>query len=137
MIDGDQPALDVRPHALVAVRVEEARLIERVELRAGLRTAMDAAQSVNAYLNATEPWRTAKTDPDRSAVALVTALEAIAGLRIGFAPYLPFTTEALDEVFGPVEGWARPDVAAGTPIPAPAPLFSKLDLEQLDLDSTD
>jgi methionyl-tRNA synthetase len=112
--------------------VHEADLIERVELRAGLRTAMDAAQSVNAYLNATEPWRLAKHDPARSAVVLVTALEAIAGLRVGFAPYLPFSTEALDQIFGPVESWTRPAVAAGTAIGPPTPLYPKIDLDELD-----
>ena len=118
-----------------ATLIEEARLIERVELRAGLRAAMEGAQSVNAYLNATEPWRLAATDPERSAVVLVTALEALAGLRVAFAPYLPFTTRALDAVFGPLSGWARPPVPAGTVIPKPVPLFSKIDLDEVGLES--
>jgi methionyl-tRNA synthetase len=115
--------------------VEEARLIERVELRAGLRRAMDAAQSVNAYLNATEPWRLAKSDPERAAVVMVTALEAVAGLRVAFAPYLPFSTAALDDLFGPVESWARPEVEPGTGVPRPTPLFSKVDPAELETTS--
>ncbi len=107
--------------------VAEAAHLERVELRAGLRTAMSAAGRVNAYLNATEPWRLAKTAPDRAAAVLVTALKAVAGVRVGLAPYLPFSTAALDGVFGPVESWHRPDVPAGARLPKPAPLFAKVD----------
>ena len=92
---------------------EEADCIERVELRAGLRSAMEAASRVNAYLNSNEPWKLASADPDRAAAVLVTALEAMAGVRTGLAPYLPFSTAALDDLFGPVERWERPAVPHG------------------------
>ena len=50
---------------------EIASLIERVELKAGLRAAMDAATTVNVYLNATEPWKLVKTDRERAGTVLV------------------------------------------------------------------
>ena len=110
-----------------------ADFIERVELRAGLRAAMEAAAKVNAYLNSTEPWRLASVEPDRAAAVLVTALEAVAGVRTGLAPYLPFSTAALDNIFGPVQRWERPAVPPGTAVPKPAPLFAKVDLNAIDL----
>ena len=112
---------------------EEADCIERVELRAGLRSAMEAAARVNAYLNSNEPWKLVSVDPDRAAAVLVTALEAMAGVRTGMAPYLPFSTEALDDLFGPVEHWERPDLPPGTAIPKPVPLFAKVDLDAIVL----
>ena len=112
---------------------EEADSIERVELRAGLRCAMEAAARVNAYLTSNEPWKLASVDPDRAAAVLVTALEAMAGVRTGLAPYLPFTTAALDDLYGPVERWERPDLPAGTAVPKPEPLFAKVDLDAIDL----
>ena len=36
--------------------------VEAIELRAGLRAAMDAASEVNAYLNSEEPWHVLKED---------------------------------------------------------------------------
>ncbi len=105
--------------------------IERVELRAALRTGMDAAAAVNAYLNATEPWKLAKVDPERARVVLGTALAAVAGVRVALSPYLPFTTAALDEVFGPVEAWQRTEPVPGTPVDKPTPLFAKVDLDEL------
>ena len=110
-----------------------ADCIERVELRAGLRAAMEAAARVNAYLNSTEPWKLAKEDPDRASTVLVTALEAVAGVRTGLAPYLPFSTAALDDLYGPVQCWGRPTVPPGTPVPKPVPLFAKVDLDAIDL----
>jgi len=105
--------------------------VERVELRAALRTGMDAAAEVNAYLNATEPWKLAKSDPGRARVVLGTALAAVAGVRVALSPYLPFSTEALDDVFGPVESWARVEPVPGTPVDKPVPLFAKVDLDEL------
>jgi methionyl-tRNA synthetase len=105
--------------------------IERGELRSALRTAMDGAQAVNAYLNATEPWKLAKTDPVRSGVVLATALDAINGIRVAFTPFLPFSSAVLDEALGPVDGWQRVAVEAGTPIAKPTPLFTKVDLEAI------
>ena len=40
--------------------------IEAIELRAGLRAAMDAASEVNAYLNSEEPWHVLKEDEQRA-----------------------------------------------------------------------
>jgi len=67
----DQAILDLGPATLDAV----ADHIEKVELRAGLRTALDAAAEVNAYLNATEPWRVLKEDPVRAGTILWTAIQ--------------------------------------------------------------
>ena len=107
-----------------------ASLIDRVELKAGLRTAMDAATTVNVYLNATEPWKLVKSDRERAGTVLWTALQAISGLRVAFAPYLPFTTDTLGRMIGlgpEVNGWARPDLPAGTELGEISPLFRKLE----------
>jgi methionyl-tRNA synthetase len=92
---------------------------------------MDAAAGVNVYLNATEPWRTAKDDRARTATTLFVALQAISGLRTAFAPYLPFSTESLGEMLSlpPLDKWTRPEIAAGTPLGQTEPLFRKVEGE--------
>ncbi|MDH5520582.1 MAG: methionine--tRNA ligase [Acidimicrobiia bacterium] len=111
-----------------------AGLIERVELRGGLRRAMDGAQMVNAYLNSEEPWKVVKSDHGRAGTILWTAVQAIAGLRTAFGPYLPFSAGTLAQMLGGVEsdGWTRPDVPARTPFGPIAPLFTKLESDALD-----
>ena len=106
-------------------------LIERGELRAALRTGMDAAATVNAYLNATEPWKLARSDPERAQAVLGTALAAVAGVRVALSPYLPFSTMALDDELGPVDAWQRREPVPGSPIGKPAPLFAKVDVTEL------
>ncbi len=112
---------------------DEARMIEKVELRAGLRTAMEVAQAVNAYLNATEPWKTAKSDRARTGSVLWTAIQSLAALSVGFEPYLPFSSARLRGMLGLDEPlrWGRPDVAPGTRLGSIEPLFGKLDEDVL------
>ncbi len=109
--------------------------IEKVELRAGLRTAMHAATEVNAYLNYQEPWKAAKTDKERAGTILWTALQAISGIRVALSPYLPVSTAVLGKSLGLTEtpdSWDRPKVAAGLPLDSVEPLFRKLDPDVLD-----
>jgi len=118
--------------AVDAALVEEGRAIAHVELRRGLREALGAAQEVNAYLNATEPWRTAKVDLERTATTLWTALQAIAGLAVAFAPYVPFSSATILGWLGlgedvEVVGWRRPEVAVGTLLGAARPLFPRVE----------
>jgi methionyl-tRNA synthetase len=128
--------LDERDRALLATidakLVEEADLLERVELRRALRAALEAAQAVNAYLNDREPWRTAKTDRERTATTLNTALQAIAGVAVAFAPYTPFTAQQVHEWLGGEarldgHGWLRTEVPAGAALGEATPLFRKMD----------
>ncbi len=112
---------------------EEGALLEQVELRRALKEAMSGAQAVNGYLNAMAPWKTAKTDAERTATTLYVALQAIAGLTTAFAPFVPFASASLADWFGfttPLEGggWARREVAPGTQLGAAAPLFAKVEL---------
>jgi methionyl-tRNA synthetase len=109
--------------------------IEAVELRAGLKVAMDAAGAVNAYLNAEEPWRVLKEDPERGGTILWTAIQAISGIRVALAPYLPWTTGKLGEMLGLPAGvgvWQRPPVDEGTALGQINPLFIKLEPDALD-----
>ncbi|MGI9610270.1 MAG: methionine--tRNA ligase, partial [Acidimicrobiia bacterium] len=114
---------------------EVAAHIERVELRAGLRTGMDTATEVNAYLNAEEPWKTIKTDPARAATVLWVAIQAIAGIRVALSPYLPNSTQDLGTMLGVdaiLDGWKRVEVPGGQALGPIAPLFTKLDDDVLD-----
>jgi methionyl-tRNA synthetase len=107
---------------------EVGRLIEEVELRAGLRSAMEAATAVNVYLNSTEPWKLVKTDRGRAATVLYTALVAISGLQVAFTPYLPFTSPLVGEMLGTgsLESWTRPKLMPGAKLGEIGPLFEKI-----------
>jgi len=126
----DQAILDLGPKTLQAVGAR----IERVELRAGLRTAMEAASEVNTYLNAEEPWKVVKEDPDRAGTVLWAALQAISAIRVALTPYLPFSSKVIGEMMGlepEVGSWAAPEARAGTRLGDVHPVFTKLEDDTL------
>lgn len=108
--------------------------IAAVRLKAGLAKAMSLAHAANGYLTVREPWKTAKTDMERTGVTLSVALDAIAGIAVALGPYLPFTSPRVLEMLGiPAEAhWHPPVVPAGTRLGPAEPLFAKVDAELLD-----
>ncbi len=110
---------------------DAAAHFDAVELRAALRDGMAAAQAVNAYLNAKEPWKTVKSDREQGLTELFVALAAINGVRVAMSPFVPFTSAKLDALLGIPDGWQRVELVPGTPIPKPEPLFAKIDLDAL------
>jgi methionyl-tRNA synthetase len=131
LADRDRKVLDRAAVGLDTV----ADHIEKVELRAGLRAAMDTAAEVNAYLNATEPWTVLKEDPGRGGTILWVAIQAIAAIRVALYPYLPHTAATIGEMLGTgpdLVSWSAPEVPGGTELGDISPVFIKLDEDALD-----
>ncbi len=128
LADVDRALLDQCDELLAA----EAEHIEAVELRAGLRAALTIAQEANAYLNDQEPWKVVKEDPERAGTILWTVIQAIEAAKVGFAPYTPFACERVHAWLGHDDdlwtgGWARREVAGGTPLGEPEVLFPRVE----------
>ncbi|MDH4384149.1 MAG: methionine--tRNA ligase [Caulobacter sp.] len=94
----------------------------------------------NEYLQAAAPWTAIKTDPDRAAVIVRTALNLVALYARLSAPFIPFAAERIVAAFGLEEPlhWPRNGAAealstlgAGRTISAPEVLFRKIEDEQL------
>jgi methionyl-tRNA synthetase len=139
-----------------------AALYDACKFRAALQETLALATRVNQYLEETSPWRTIKSDPVAAGRALYVALQAISGLKILFAPVLPFTSQQTHEMLGEagqlfgeqrveryeeetrshialtydpstaIGRWQREVVPAGRVLPKPKPLFRKLEPETAD-----
>jgi methionyl-tRNA synthetase len=133
------------------------RLYAACKFRAGLQETLGLSTRVNQYLEETGPWLTATTDPAATARSLHTAIQALNGLKVLFAPVLPFTSQALHEMLGEqgslfgvqkvetyLEGerehlgltyddtaavgrWRLEPIPAGRRFPRPSPMFRKLE----------
>lgn len=133
--------------------------LETVRLRAALSEALRIASEVNKYQDVTSPWFEIKTDKNAAAKSIYTALRAIDSLKILFAPFLPFSSERLNNYLGyhqPLFGeqyieqqkdrlgvhntlryrppqpgghWAPSNLKPGQRMEQPAPLFKKLDVD--------
>ena len=75
-------------------------LYDGCKFRAALQETLRLSTLVNQYLEETSPWRTAKTDLTAAGRSLYVALQAINGLKLLFAPVLPFTSQQLHEMVG-------------------------------------
>jgi methionyl-tRNA synthetase len=131
---GNLEAADEAALAAVDTALAEAgEQLQTVRLRGALATILAGAQATNQYLSELEPWKTAKTDMDRTGTTLHTALQAISGLATGFAPYLPVTSITVLDTLGVDTSerqprWIRAGVPAGTKLGPAVPLFSKVEL---------
>jgi methionyl-tRNA synthetase len=115
--------------------VDAGEHLAAVRLRAALGTLLAGAQATNQYLSEREPWKTAKTDVSRTGTTLHTALQAIAGLAAGFAPYLPATSETVLDILGidtsaRQPAWERAEVNEGHTLGPAVPLYAKAELPE-------
>lgn len=132
-------------------------LLDRCKFRAAAADAMALSTAVNQYLEEMSPWKTAKADREATGKTLFTAIQAINGLKILFAPFLPFSSQRLHALLGEegqlfgeqrvetyqeeershlaltydgsaaVGVWRRQPVPSGRSLPSPQPLFAKLE----------
>ena len=126
----DQEALDACEETFDDV----AESIETRRFRRALSQAMELARVGNRYLDAEQPWRTVKSNPDKAAKTLWTALNIISTLRTVFYPFIPFSSDKMHDLLGfdgatATDGWRRRVVEPGSPLSKPRPLFRKLDPE--------
>ena len=130
LLEADDETIRMATTALAEVGAN----IEKTELRAGLRAAMEAASEVNAYLNATEPWKELKTDRQRAATILWTAIQAISAINVALYPYMPHSAGQIGEMLGlgpEIAEWSPLEVPGGTRLGDISPVFDKLEPETL------
>src|SRR5207248_5691055 len=97
-----------------------------------LREIMALAQFGNRFFDERAPWRQVKEDRAACAATLASLLYLIDALKVLFAPYLPHSSARLHALLGyqddlAVQGWRARSPAPGQALPAPKPLFVKLD----------
>jgi len=98
----------------------------------GVQEAMAVAQEANRYLDRQAPWKQVKTDRARAGTVIYVTIQVLNGLKTLLSPYLPFSSQRLHEYLGfsgdvSTGSWELGTVPAGRRLPAPAPLFSKLE----------
>jgi methionyl-tRNA synthetase len=106
--------------------------LERCRFREALQGFMALAREANRYVDAQAPWRQLREDRRRAAKSLHIALHVITGLKVMSVPFLPFSAQRLHQLLGlpgmaEASGWAVASPTPGTLLPAPQPLFTKLD----------
>ena len=75
-----------------------ASSLERYRFREAQKLLMDVARVGNKYLADEEPWKTAKTDAERTKSVMYVALQIAAALATLSEPFLPFTSNKLKDI---------------------------------------
>jgi methionyl-tRNA synthetase len=107
--------------------------LDRQEFHMALETILASVRDANGYITQEAPWALKKTDPVRMAAVLRVLHDALRTYATLLQPFMPGTMAALLDQLG-VPAGAR-DLAAlatplteGTALPAPSPLFRKIEL---------
>lgn len=81
--------------------------IERYRFREAQGELMNLARLGNKYLADEEPWKTIKTDEERTKTVMYVALQIAAALAVLSEPFLPFTSGKLKSILNlnPALGW--------------------------------
>ncbi|BAO75750.1 methionine--tRNA ligase [Winogradskyella sp. PG-2] len=72
--------------------------IERYRFREASQELMNLARLGNKYLADEEPWKTIKTDEERTKTVMFVALQIASSLAILSEPFLPFTSTKLKNI---------------------------------------
>jgi methionyl-tRNA synthetase len=159
---GDLTADDRRLLESIAAGFDTVgELIEQARFKAALGEAMHLATSANQYLSEQAPWALLAGDRARAGTVLNVALRAVDSLKIVFAPFLPFSSQALHDLLGYdgaiagelefrtatedgsshevltgdyarwVGRWTPSELPPGQALREPRPLFRKLDPEKV------
>ncbi|MDR0864252.1 MAG: methionine--tRNA ligase [Candidatus Symbiothrix sp.] len=120
------------------VKKELENYLDHYRFRDALKEAMNLARIGNKYLADTEPWKTAKTDMERTATVLNIALQITANLAIAFEPFLPFTSNKIKQLINKKEELKWNELGsvdileAGHLINPPELLFEKIEDEAIE-----
>jgi len=72
--------------------------LERYRFREAQQELMSIARLGNKYLADEEPWKTIKTDEERTQTVMYVALQIATALAVLSEPFLPFTSEKLKNI---------------------------------------
>ena len=109
--------------------------MDNLDLRKAMATLREIWVSGNNYIARTEPWKVVKTDTDRAATILNTALNLIRLYANLSAPIMPQTAKQMLDLFEISQDISFPDsrmssyltgLKAGTAFKLSEPLFKKI-----------
>lgn len=100
--DGTVPQGDVNAPELAEINKsakEISGFLENYEFRNSLTALMNLARFGNQYLQAEEPWKTIKDNPEKAAHSLFVGAQIAVALAQLCEPFMPFSSEKLLNMF--------------------------------------
>ncbi|MBQ0151378.1 MAG: methionine--tRNA ligase [Chryseobacterium sp.] len=133
---GDTNAVELKEISKAATEI--SGFLENYEFRNALSSLMNLARFGNQYLQAEEPWKTIKDNPEKAAHSLFIGAQIAVGLAQLCEPFMPFSSEKLLNMFNVEKlNWAEVEtknilVETGHKINESFLLFSKIEDDVID-----
>jgi len=112
--------------------------LEKFEFRNALSALMNLARFGNQYLQTEEPWKTIKTDPEKTAATLYVSAQIAVALAQLCEPFMPFSSDKLLKMFAVEKAdWSAIEensslIGSGHRINVATLLFSKIEDDVID-----
>lgn len=112
--------------------------LEKFEFRNALSALMNLARFGNQYLQTEEPWKTIKTDPEKTAATLYVSAQIAVALAQLCEPFMPFSSDKLLKMFAVEKAdWSAIEensslIGSGHRISEATLLFSKIEDDVID-----
>ena len=127
--DNDKAILAAADDMIAAAREH----MKTQQLHQILNTVWAVVADANRYFAGEAPWALAKTDPGKQGTVLYVTAEVLRQVGILCQPFMPASAGKLLDLLGIPQGERQFDrlghagkrIAAGTPLPAPAPVFPR------------
>jgi len=139
--DGIVPAGDVNAPELQEINKsakEISGFLENYEFRNSLTALMNLARFGNQYLQAEEPWKTIKDNPEKASQSLFVGAQIAVALAQLCEPFMPFSSEKLLNMFNVQKSdWNDVEtktvfIETGHQINESSLLFSKIEDDVID-----
>jgi methionyl-tRNA synthetase len=116
-------------------------LLGRCKFKDSIKAVMALAQNANRYLDDKAPWKAIKVDKAAAGTSLYVVISVLSGLRTLMYPFLPFSSQKLNEYLGysgQVQGfgWKFQKPLPGQKLNPPQPLFIKLEEKMIEEENT-
>ena len=118
--------------------------LEHTRFKVAIGQVFALAQEANRYLDAKAPWRAIRSDREDAGNTLNVSLQVLNCLKVALAPFLPFSSQKVHEYLG-LEGSVEQEkwdfeslagaIQGGNPLRQPAPLYTKLDPEVVEMET--
>lgn len=133
LTDIDRATLD----EILEAKKHLTECMETFHFRDAAKWMMEIARIGNRYLQETEPWKTAKTDMNRTATTLNIAIRICADLAVACEPILPFTSQKMCHMLNLSDlKWdmigSDNIIPAGHHIGVPELIFEKIDDAEIE-----
>jgi methionyl-tRNA synthetase len=106
--------------------------IEKGELKSAIDEIFEFIRFSNKYFDSEKPWVTRTTEPEKCSSTIFNCVQIIANLAVLLKPFLPFSSERVQNWLKISEEWKQQYVAAGFVIEESKILFERIDKKIID-----